>query len=120
MGMRLFFVVLAAVTLSPAQPSAIQSLLQSRIDRRELPGAVVMIARAGVVETEQAFGFADIESGRRMAADSVFRFASAGKIVTAAGVLALVDEGSVRLDAPVATYLPEFCATTTRTRHGIG
>ena len=41
-------------------------------------------------------------------ADSVFRIASMTKSFTGAALMSLVVEGSVRLDEPVATYVPEL------------
>lgn len=43
-----------------------------------------------------------------MARDSVFRFASLTKPVTAAAVMMLVDDGRIGLDDPVARWLPEL------------
>jgi CubicO group peptidase (beta-lactamase class C family) len=43
-----------------------------------------------------------------MRTDMVFWIASQSKPITAAALMMLVDEGKVRLDDPVAKYLPEF------------
>jgi CubicO group peptidase (beta-lactamase class C family) len=43
-----------------------------------------------------------------MTADAVFWIASQTKPITAVGLMMLVDEGKVKLDDPVAKYLPEF------------
>lgn len=43
-----------------------------------------------------------------MTEDAIFRIYSMTKPVTVAAALALVDDGKLSLDAPVATYVPEF------------
>ena len=45
-----------------------------------------------------------------MREDTVFDLASVSKLFTSLAVVQLVEEGEVALDAPVATYLPEFAA----------
>jgi CubicO group peptidase (beta-lactamase class C family) len=56
----------------------------------------------------ETVGFADIEGKEPMPANAVFWIASQSKPITATVLMMLVDEGKVRLDDPVATYLPEF------------
>ena len=53
-------------------------------------------------------GYADIAAGKPMAADDLFWIASQSKPITATAFMMLVDEGKVKLDDPVETYLPEF------------
>jgi len=78
------------------------------VERDEFPGAVVLVARHGVVVAHQAFGWADVEDRVPMRLDTIFRLASITKPVTATCVLLLVEEGRLRLDDPVARFLPPF------------
>ena len=73
-----------------------------------IPGTVVLIADEGGILAEAAVGHADIAQGRPMRMDTLFWVASQTKPVTAAALMMLVDESKVRLDDPVAEYLPEF------------
>jgi CubicO group peptidase (beta-lactamase class C family) len=110
MPMRVLLVVclvLTAPVQSPSQNPG-ETLIERRVAEHLLPGAVLLVARNGQIETLRAFGHADIEEQRAMRTNTLFRLASAAKIVTTAGILALVDDGRVELDRPVATYLPEF------------
>src|ERR1043165_8325351 len=52
-----------------------------------------------------ADGFADPQSGRRVTADDPVRVASVSKLVVAIGVMKLVEQGKLSLDADVSTYL---------------
>jgi D-alanyl-D-alanine carboxypeptidase len=53
----------------------------------------------------RAFGLSDRATGAPASSDQSFRIASITKTFTATAVLLLVDDGKVRLDAPVARYV---------------
>jgi CubicO group peptidase (beta-lactamase class C family) len=55
-----------------------------------------------------ALGHLDAERGRATAADTVYRISSVTKPVTAVAALALVEDGTLALDAPVDGLLPEL------------
>lgn len=73
-------------------------------------GAVLFVQRGDDVLLHEALGFRDVAGERAMQRDTLFRMASNTKAVTAAAVLALVDDGVVGLDDPIATWLPTFAA----------
>ena len=70
------------------------------------PVAQVRVAfdRNGVVST-QVEGMADLATGRKITADDPVRVASISKLVTTIGVMRLVEDGKLDLDADVSTYL---------------
>lgn len=70
------------------------------------PVAQVRVAfdRNGVVSTH-AEGTADLATGRKVTADDPVRVASISKLVTTIGVMRLVEDGKLDLDADVSTYL---------------
>jgi CubicO group peptidase (beta-lactamase class C family) len=82
------------------------------------PVAWVRVAfdRAGTVAT-RVEGKADLATSRNVTADDPVRVASISKLVTAIGVMRLVEAGTLDLDADVSTYLgwplrhPRFPAT---------
>ena len=86
----------------------ISATFKKEVDERRVPGAVVLIARAGKLVFEQAYGFSDREAGIAMRVDDVFRIASMTKPVTIVAALMLAEEGRLSLPDPVARYLPEF------------
>ncbi|MGQ4430274.1 serine hydrolase domain-containing protein [Streptomyces sp. SAS_260] len=87
--------------------SSLHDTLRRRVDDGSVPGAVGLVARGDDVEVV-AVGSVDVEGTAPMARDSIFRIASVSKPVTAAAVLALVDDGRLALDAPVEEWLPEL------------
>jgi CubicO group peptidase (beta-lactamase class C family) len=84
----------------------LRSLLQRHVDDGAYPGAVGLIAHGDRLEVA-AVGRQSI-GGPPMTEDSIFRLASITKPVTAAAVLMLVDEGRLRLDDPVARWIPSL------------
>ncbi len=88
--------------------SRIAQSLQPFVDRSKVAGAVVLVADRDKVLALEAVGLADIAARTPMRHDAVFWIASQSKPITATALMMLVDEGKVRLDDPVARYLPEF------------
>jgi len=56
----------------------------------------------------RAKGFQDVEAGKEMTTDALFRIASMSKPVTSVAVMILVDDGRLKVTDPVSKYLPEF------------
>ncbi len=75
-----------------------------------MAGAVVLVARQGRIAYLRAFGHRQLEPAQvPMTTDTVFDLASLTKpIATATSVMKLVELGQVKLDDPVAKYVPEF------------
>ena len=76
------------------------------VDRRQLAGAVVVVARGGAVAHFQAHGMMDAARGRPMAHDTIFRIYSMTKAVGSVAAMMLCEAGRLDLDAPAADYLP--------------
>jgi cyclic peptide transporter len=77
----------------------------------DIPGLTMVVVREGQVPVIESFGFADLETGEAVTADTLFELASRSKSFTALAALTLAGEGSVDLDVPVKTYLPWFEAS---------
>ncbi|MFG1646449.1 serine hydrolase domain-containing protein [Amycolatopsis sp. NPDC049252] len=86
---------------------SLRATLQKHVDAGALPGAVAVVAGPGGTEVAAA-GSADVEGSRPMTEDSLFRIASLTKPITAAAVLALVDDGRLALGDPIGRWLPEL------------
>ena len=88
----------------------IEAIVQQEIEKKRLPGCVVMIGRQGGIAFAEAFGNRQLQpSTEAMTLDTVFDLASLTKpIATASSIMILVERGVVRLREPVANYLPEF------------
>jgi CubicO group peptidase (beta-lactamase class C family) len=91
-----------------ASAQSIAAVLQPFVDRRVLAGAVAVAADSERVLSCDAVGFADVAAGTPLKNDAVFWIASQSKPITATALMMLVDEGKVKLDDPVAKYVPAF------------
>ena len=72
------------------------------------PGAAVVISEHGKIVYQGTSGMADIAAKRPITPATVFRIGSITKQFSAAVVLQLVAEGKIKLDDPLARYLPDY------------
>jgi CubicO group peptidase (beta-lactamase class C family) len=88
----------------------VERAIDKAIELGELPGAVVMARMGEELAFTQVCGAAALVPERFEAREStIYDLASLTKVMaTTAGVMLLVADGRVALDAPVATYLPSF------------
>jgi CubicO group peptidase (beta-lactamase class C family) len=100
----------AAVGMSAERLGQMDQAIAAAIAKKELPGAVVLVARHGRVAWRKAYGSRALEPQREvMTLDTVFDLASLTKIVaTATSVMILVEQGKVRLADPVVQFIPEM------------
>lgn len=104
--------------LSPAAPASLgldpqaldeaTRLLESFVADRKIAGAVAAVARHGRLGYLTSVGVQDLGSRAPMTPQSLFRIYSMTKAITAVAVMQLRDAGRLRLEDPVAKYLPEF------------
>ena len=94
--------------LSSTELEKIDALLTQAVERKQVAGAVALVARDGKLGYLHAKGFQDVEAGKEMTNDTLFRIASMSKPVTSVAVMILVDDGKLKVTDPVSKYLPEF------------
>lgn len=73
--------------------------------RYRVPGCSIAIVKNSEILWTGAFGYADVASGRRLTADTPMSVQSITKPFTAWGIMRLVEQGILDLDAPIARYL---------------
>jgi CubicO group peptidase (beta-lactamase class C family) len=86
----------------------IDALFSDAVQKKQIAGAVVLLARQGTIGYLQGIGLRDAEAGTPMTRDTIFRIASMTKPITSVAAMMLVDRGELKLDDPIAKYLPEF------------
>ena len=84
--------------------------MEKAVDDGNIPGGVVLIGHNGKVVYRKAFGSRSLEPTRElMTVDTIFDLASLTKcIATTTSMMKLIEDGRVRLNDPVAAYLPDF------------
>jgi len=78
------------------------------VDDGRLPGYLVSVSRHGRIAHLTRYGCRDREAGLPVETDTLWRMYSMTKPVTSVGALMLLEEGRLRLDDPVADFLPSF------------
>ena len=90
--------------------SGVDSVIEQAIADGNIPGAVLLVGHNGAVIYRKAYGNRALEPQREpMTVDTIFDMASLTKVIaTTTAVMQLVEQGKVRMNDPVAKYLPEF------------
>ncbi|MDO4740570.1 MAG: serine hydrolase domain-containing protein [Eubacteriales bacterium] len=86
----------------------ITALLQTFVDSGMTAGASAMVCHKGRIVYSGAYGCADLEKQTPFALDSILRIYSMSKVVTSAAIMALQEEGRLRVSDPASKYLRGF------------
>ena len=100
----------AVSTSDRARFAPLDELLKDAVDKGSAPGAVLLVGHNGAVVYRKAYGVMALEGPKEpMTPDTVFDVASLTKVLaTTTSVMRLVQLGQVKLNDPVAKYIPEF------------
>jgi CubicO group peptidase (beta-lactamase class C family) len=107
---------LCAGNVSPAvaqDAAALERRVDSLFARHAaglVPGVAVAVIRNDAVIFRKGYGYADLEHRIPITPSSVFDAASVSKQFTGLAVSMLVDQGKIRLEDDIRTYLPEMHA----------
>lgn len=98
------------IGMSATRLDAISRIMSRAIRAGGFPGGVVVVGRRGATAVEKGFGTLGWSDKTKVVAErTIYDLASLTKVVgTTTAIMILYDQGKVRLDEPVATYLPEF------------
>lgn len=99
------------VGMSSKRLDRITTVITTAIDKGELPGAVIMVARDGKLVYSKALGSQDKAAGIAMREDSIFRIYSMTKPIVSVAAMMLIEQGRLALSEPVSKYIPEFADT---------
>jgi len=96
--------------LSSAKLDSVRLLMRNAARDSVFPGAVLLVARHGLIVMNEAFGKMGYnEFNHPMRLDAIFDLASLTKCVaTATACMLLYERGGLDLEVPVQKYLPEF------------
>lgn len=95
----------------------IDHVIAQEMEKRTMPGAVVLVARSGSIAKHDAYGysarysddkFTEMDNPVEMEKDTIFDIASISKLFTTTAAMQLYEQGMFNLDDPVGKYIPEF------------
>ena len=85
----------------------IDSVVEDAINKRAIPGAVVMVLKDGKIAYERAFGYMTYDSLEPVYIETIYDLASVTKIMaTNLSVMKLYDAGKLDLQKTLGDYLP--------------
>lgn len=87
-----------------------REIVRSALSTQNLPGISVAVGMENRVVWAEGFGFADVEQRMPVTPDHRFRIGTASTVLTSAAAGLLLEEGRLKLDEPIQTYVPAFPA----------
>ena len=87
---------------------AVDAVAAAAMQDQKLVGLAIALIQDGEVSYVQGYGLEDREAGVPVSEETMFRWASISKPVTAVLAMQLVDDAKLDLDANVRTLVPEF------------
>jgi len=85
-----------------------QHLIKRYIEPAKIAGALTLIARRGQIAYLSSLGMMDLERGKPMSRDTIFRIYSMTKPITSVAMMTLYEQGHFQLNDPVYKYIPEW------------
>jgi len=98
------------VGMSDERLEGVDEVINDAIKRKELPGAVLLVARKGKTVLRRAYGESQwVPEHKPMAVDAIFDLASVTKpVATATSIMILAERGKISLWDRVKTHVPDF------------
>jgi len=93
----------------------VRAQLESYVSSGKLPGLLATIGRAAGMPDVVAVGTQGLGETTPVNIDTLWRIYSMTKPITGIAAMILVDEGKMKLDQPIADFLPEFANMTVLT-----
>jgi CubicO group peptidase (beta-lactamase class C family) len=88
--------------------SRARQLVRAHLTERNLPGMSVAVGLGSDLVWAEGFGWADLEDRVPVEPDTRFRIGTASVVLTSAALGLLLEDGRLKLDDELQTYVPEF------------
>jgi serine beta-lactamase-like protein LACTB len=85
-----------------------RDITRADLTKMNLPGLSVAVGVGGELVWAEGFGWADVENHVPVSPHMRFRMGTASMAVTSAAVGLLVEQGRLKLDDEIQTYVPEY------------
>ena len=97
----------ATITYSQTKADKIDKLISTYTEYGKFTGSV-LVSENGKVILKKGYGLANMEWNISNQPDTKFRLGSITKQFTSMLILQLVEQGKLKLDVPISTYLPDY------------
>ena len=102
------FDIPAGAHFNPQKLEKIGEFFRNEVATGKIPGAILLIQQHGKPVYHEFFGVQDVVSKAPMTDQTIFRLSSMTKAITSVVAVQLIDEGKLKLDDPIAKYIPSF------------
>lgn len=86
----------------------VATTMHAYVDKGKLPGVQTLVSRRGQLVLHDCYGSADVEAGRAVTPETIYRIYSMTKPITSVGLMMLYEQGVFLLENPISRWLPEF------------
>lgn len=100
----LFLLLIAAVP-APVWADKIDDYIKAEMQKRHIPGLSLAVVQDGKIIKVEGYGLANVELAVPARPDTVYKIGSVSKQLIATGILLLVQDGKLRLDDRLSTFL---------------
>ncbi len=83
-------------------------IINKEIADGKISGASTAVLKDGEIVFRKEYGYADIEKGKKMKDDTIFRLFSLTKPITAVASMILFERGLIDLENPVKNFITEY------------
>jgi CubicO group peptidase (beta-lactamase class C family) len=95
----------SGISAGQITPSAINNLVEQFMQQAGFSGSVMVVQNGNPIFSQ---GYGEASAGVANSADTTYRWDSVTKLITATAILQLSEKGSLNLNAPITTYLPQY------------
>ena len=106
------FDIPAGAHFNPQKLEKIGEFFRNEVATGKIPGAVVLIQQHGKPVYHEFFGVRDTVTKAPMTDDTIFRIFSVSKAITSVAAMTLIEHHKIKLDDPVAIYIPSFATVS--------
>lgn len=100
--------LVSAAQLTPDEKRVIDAAVRAEMERQAAVGVSIGIIRDGEVMYTAGYGLADRNDGTPVTAETMYRWASISKPLTAVAAMQLAQADKLDLEANIRTLVPEF------------
>jgi CubicO group peptidase (beta-lactamase class C family) len=98
------------VGIDASRLARIDKHFEPYVDDGRLAGYQIVVSRRGRIAHLSSYGSADIEAGRAVETDTIWRIYSMTKPITSVAAMMLYEQGAFELTDPISQWLPEYAA----------
>jgi CubicO group peptidase (beta-lactamase class C family) len=102
----LFFLALPRQEITSDKTEEFDDFISALIKENAIPGVAIAIINGRKLQQIKGYGFADIETGRKMTGDTPINIASVSKPILGIALLQLSERDMLDMDEDINVYLP--------------